>query len=317
MAAPFVPVPFPVDWTGACRSWTKSGCLVHSTSSVDCERSPPVSISWVRGAGPWAFTAVGPPTPDDSWAGPRGGMLDGSSTLQECEGRLKDSWVERPITPILLGYKILEERAKFTVYKILVTGSRGDSWVIFRRYTDFCRLNDKLKELFPNRRLALPPKRWFKDNYGEELLEERQLGLQTFLQNLMLHKDVISSEAVRHFLCLVDPPSPFDSLEESRAFCETLEETNHRLQRELLENQREFDTLKKTLEEKENHISLLLKKNKSLSLSSESFESPRQLTATIATDTNREGGTGVDGFKQKHTDGNEDEGDDRQRTFSN
>lgn len=106
----------------------------------------------------------------------------------------------------------------------------------------------QLKEMFPGFRLALPPKRWFKDNYDEEFLEERQIGLQTFLQNLTVHKDIISrcvcvlwwkevrlistplqsfvwlglliivfvSGAVRHFLCLVDPPSPFDSLEESR-----------------------------------------------------------------------------------------------------
>lgn len=104
----------------------------------------------------------------------------------------------------------------------------------------------QLKELFPNFSPALPPKRWFKDNYDEEFLEERQIGLQTFLQNLTSHKDVISrcvswwykvwllqrwratlfdlefwislllSEAVRRFLCLIDPPSPFDSLEESR-----------------------------------------------------------------------------------------------------
>lgn len=103
---------------------------------------------------------------------------------------------------------------------------------------------------------------------------------------------MLVSEAVRHFLCLVEPPSPFDSLEESRvrslfftkivsstkcpdyclvthwvlfcvqAFCETLEETNHRLQRELLENQKEVDALKKTLEEKEDNISLLVKQVK-------------------------------------------------------
>ncbi|XP_070774930.1 sorting nexin-16-like [Enoplosus armatus] len=266
MAASFVPVPFPVDWTGACRTWTKRWSPIHASSSMSCEPSPPESISWVRGVGPWG-AAVGAPTPDDSWIRPRGGMLDGLSTLREGDGSLGDSWVERHFTPTLLGYEILEERAKFTVYKVLVTGSQGDSWVIFRRFADFCRLSDKLKELFPSFGLSLPPKRWFKDNYDEEFLEERQIGLQTFLQNLTLQVDIISSEAVRHFLCLVDPPSPFDSLEESRAFCETLEETNHRLQRELLENQREVESLKRTLGERENHISLLVKKDKSPSLS--------------------------------------------------
>ncbi|KAI3375149.1 hypothetical protein L3Q82_021667, partial [Scortum barcoo] len=125
-----------------------------------------------------------------------------------------------------------------------------------------------------------------------------------FLERLTLHEEIISSEAIRRFLCLVDVPCPFDSLEESRAFCETLEETNHRLQRELLENQKEVDTLKKTLEEKENHIILLVKKIKSLSLSSESF--------TIATDidTQTEGDTDVNGFEQEHTQGNEGAEDD-------
>lgn len=136
--------------------------------------------------------------------------------------------------------------------------------------------------MFPGFRLALPPKRWFKDNYDSDFLEDRQLGLQAFLQNLIAHKDianwyvtitfhviashiffivkgllnneqlllnhfnshapsnhmqmlllcygakrtrkqshahlclVFASLGVREFLCLDDPPGPFDSLEESR-----------------------------------------------------------------------------------------------------
>lgn len=48
----------------------------------------------------------------------------------------------------------------------------------------------QLKEMFPGFRLALPPKRWFKDNYNADFLEDRQLGLQAFLQNLVAHKDI-------------------------------------------------------------------------------------------------------------------------------
>ncbi|XP_054870050.1 sorting nexin-16-like isoform X2 [Amphiprion ocellaris] len=256
MAVPFVPVPFPVDWSRVSRSCSKKGSPIQTNSS-NCENPALESSPLVRRHGPWG-AAAGSPTLDENLSGPRRGILDGSSTLLEGEGRCGESWMERPNSPTLLGYEILEERTKFTVYKILVVGSPGESWVIFRRYTDFCRLSGKLKELFPSCRLTLPPKRWFKDNYDEEFLEDRQTGLQTFLQNLMLHKDVIRSEVVRHFLCLVDPPNPFDSLEESRAFCETLEETNHRLQRELVEKQTEADRLKETLEEKENYIDLLI-----------------------------------------------------------
>lgn len=55
--------------------------------------------------------------------------------------------------------------------------------------------------MFPGFRLALPPKRWFKDNYDSGFLEDRQLGLQAFLQNLIAHKDIANWYAadVRHF----------------------------------------------------------------------------------------------------------------------
>lgn len=100
-----------------------------------------------------------------------------------------------------------------------------ESWHIFRRYTDFSRLHDKvrhrwlmsadqamwrfahfflsisfwgnltlclyvylqLKEIFPVFNFVLPPKRWF-NNFNAEFLEERQLGLQDFLQHLVAQK---------------------------------------------------------------------------------------------------------------------------------
>ncbi|XP_024434091.1 sorting nexin-16 [Desmodus rotundus] len=176
---------------------------------------------------------------------------------------------DRPSTPTILGYEVMEERAKFTVYKILVKKNPEESWVVFRRYTDFSRLNDKLKEMFPGFRLALPPKRWFKDNYNADFLEDRQLGLQAFLQNLVAHKDIAHCLAVREFLCLDDPPGPFDSLEESRAFCETLEETNYRFQKELLEKQKEVESLKKLLSEKQLRIEMLEKRIRALCLEPE------------------------------------------------
>uniref|UniRef100_A0A8C2RAG8 Sorting nexin 16 n=1 Tax=Capra hircus TaxID=9925 RepID=A0A8C2RAG8_CAPHI len=147
---------------------------------------------------------------------------------------------DRPSTPIILGYEVMEERAKFT-----------------------------LKEMFPGFRLALPPKRWFRDNYNADFLEDRQLGLQAFLQNLVAHKDIANCLAVRDFLCLDDPPGPFDSLEESRAFCETLEETNYRFQKELLEKQKELESLKKLLSEKQLLIDTLENRIRTLSLKPE------------------------------------------------
>uniref|UniRef100_UPI00358EF5A2 sorting nexin-16-like isoform X3 n=1 Tax=Myxine glutinosa TaxID=7769 RepID=UPI00358EF5A2 len=163
----------------------------------------------------------------------------------------------RPATPTLLGHEVMEDRARFTIYKILVKPRPEESWVVFRRYTDFARLNDKLKEMFPGFRLALPPKRWFKDNFDPIFLEDRQAGLQAFLQNLVAHKDVTNCIPVRDFLCLDEPPGPFDSLVESRAFCEGLEETNYQLQRDLLDRQREIDTLRVSRDLSTNRLAVL------------------------------------------------------------
>ncbi|KAM4605741.1 sorting nexin-16-like [Polymixia lowei] len=302
MTTPFVPVPFPVDRTGG--SWLKRTSPMSSCSSSNCGSSCPEGIPWVKGAGSMGAPVLCPSlaqpcsSPAKWQSMPKGGAVEGSSFLED--GSPEDYWVERPTTPTLLGYEVMEERAKFTVYKILVAGRQGDSWVIFRRYADFSRLNDKLKELFPRFRLALPPKRWFKDNYDMEFLEERQIGLQTFLQNLIAHKDIINSEVVRHFLCLDDPPSPFDSLEESRAFCETLEETNHRLQRELLEKQKEIDHLKRTVEQRDTHITLLEKEVNAVPLRPESSESPCQLSV-VSSESNTHTGQDIDRHRVSDT----------------
>ncbi|TNM97947.1 hypothetical protein fugu_014193 [Takifugu bimaculatus] len=237
------------------------------------------NIPLVRGAG--LVKSAGQIPANDSRR-TRGGVQDGTTTLVESEGSVGHSWTETPLTLNLVGYEILEKRSKFTVYKILVKGHQSDSWLIFRRYSDFYRLRNELKRLFPSFGVTLPPKRFIRDNYEKRFLDGRRLGLQTFLQNLTLNKDIVSrcvsrrqerppavyefdphflpSEAVKNFLCVVGRLSPFDSLEDSRAVCETLEKNNHHLRMELLENQREIDTLKRILEEKENYISFLVKK---------------------------------------------------------
>ncbi|XP_045416930.1 sorting nexin-16 isoform X3 [Lemur catta] len=251
MATPYVPVPMPIG---------------NSASSFTTNRNQRSS----------SFGSIS--TSSNSSKGQLEDSNMGADSSIEYSARPRETeeqnpemvnWEDRPSTPTILGYEVMEERAKFTVYKILVKKTPEESWVVFRRYTDFSRLNDKLKEMFPGFRLALPPKRWFKDNYNADFLEDRQLGLQAFLQNLIAHKDIANCLAVREFLCLDDPPGPFDSLEESRAFCETLEETNYHLQKELLEKQKEVESLKKQLNEKQLHIDTLENRIRTLSLEPE------------------------------------------------
>ncbi|XP_009270645.1 PREDICTED: sorting nexin-16 isoform X2 [Aptenodytes forsteri] len=264
MATPYVPVPIPIG--SSSSSFTNRNQRSSSFGSVSTSSSS--SKGQLEDSTVGSFKKMSVPDQIDSTSSAcssplvRTKFTGMDTSIEYCTQPVEEieqntdsrSWEDRPSTPTILGYEVMEERAKFTVYKILVKRSPEESWVVFRRYTDFSRLNDKLKDMFPGFRLALPPKRWFKDNYNPDFLEDRQLGLQAFLQNLVAHKDIANCLAVREFLCLDDPPGPFDSLEESRAFCETLEETNYRLQKELLEKQREVESLKKLLNEKQLHI---------------------------------------------------------------
>lgn len=280
MASPFVPVPLPLNRTmsgGKLRRPQRASSLGSVSSSSDS--SGPRLNGDGRECGGGSFfgsrrssrcsdrpsrSSTPPPAQSPVTRARVNGTLEPSVEYSTCPRSISEPLTnqhhaeeDRPFTPTVLGYEVMEERAKFTVYKILVRKMADESWVVFRRYTDFSRLNDKLKEMFPGFRLSLPPKRWFKDNYDSDFLEDRQLGLQVFLQNLVAHKDIANCQAVREFLCLDDPPGPFDSLEESRAFCETLEESNYRLQKELLEKQKEISALKKQLQEKDQAIQLL------------------------------------------------------------
>ncbi|KAH7984295.1 hypothetical protein HPB52_019047 [Rhipicephalus sanguineus] len=151
-------------------------------------------------------------------------------------------------TPII-GYEVMEERARFTVFKIRVEHvETGRYWFVFRRYTDFARLSKKLKPRFPGLQLCLPPKRWFGNNFDPMFLEDRVLGLQAFVKNIMGHRDISKSPPVREFFCLDDPPEPLDTIEESRALCENLEEQVYRLNQQLRERDAEIEVLRSELD---------------------------------------------------------------------
>ncbi|CAE1302441.1 SNX16 [Acanthosepion pharaonis] len=95
--------------------------------------------------------------------------------------------------------------------------------------------------------IPLPPKRWFLDNFDRHFLEERRQGLQEFINRILSSKILCECQPVREFFCLDDPPGPHDSLEESRALCESLEEQTYNLKKELRDKEREIDLLKSEL----------------------------------------------------------------------
>lgn len=117
----------------------------------------------------------------------------------------------------IVGYEVMEERARFTVYKLRIENPfTNDCWLVLRRYTDFVRLHKKLKSLAPSIQLNLPRKNLFGNNFGNAFLEQRVQGLQTYVNSIMACEVTRTSAAVREFFCLEEPPTYSDSLEECR-----------------------------------------------------------------------------------------------------
>ncbi|XP_013163510.1 PREDICTED: sorting nexin-16 isoform X1 [Papilio xuthus] len=124
----------------------------------------------------------------------------------------------------IVGYEVMEERARFTIYKLKVEDDKRDqSWLVFRRYTDFVRLYTRIKSELPNVMLPLPGKRWFRDNFEPAFLEERVRGLQVFVNAILLK--LPNHPVVREFFCLDEPPQVFTYQPEIQAVYGALEDS--------------------------------------------------------------------------------------------
>ncbi|KAL4235067.1 Sorting nexin-16 [Mactra antiquata] len=159
----------------------------------------------------------------------------------------------------LVGFEVMEQRAKFTVFKLHVHKGKHDNWFVFRRYSDFVQLQESLHKLFPMFRIPLPPKRWFRNNYEKEFIEDRMLGLQAFVDSILCHTDLCNSVPVQEFFCFSDPPGPHDSVEESRAYCDELEQSVYNLRKQLHSKDTEIEILRDELNLYKSQVEMLTK----------------------------------------------------------
>lgn len=146
----------------------------------------------------------------------------------------------------------MEERARFTVYKLRVENkSSGDCWYVFRRYTDFVRLCNRLKHAYPKVVQHLPRKRYLGNNFDPTFLEERASGLQTLVNNILMEPKLIALQLIQEFFCLNEPPVYSETNEESRAMFEALEDTIYQLKQQLREKETAIDNLQDSLHSKQ------------------------------------------------------------------
>lgn len=146
----------------------------------------------------------------------------------------------------IVGFEVMEERARFTIYKLKVEDdNRDQSWLVFRRYTDFVRLFSRIKAEQPNLNLPLPGKRWFRDNFEPAFLEERVRGLQIFV-NAIINK-LPNHPVVREFFCLDEPPQVFSYQPEVQAVYGALEDSITTLKMQLKQKDATIMHLQKRL----------------------------------------------------------------------
>lgn len=171
-----------------------------------------------------------------------------SSLLPGLSGDLGFDTMETPVQHVsipIVGYEVMEERARFTVYKLKIENKvNGDCWFVFRRYTDFARLHSKLKTDFPNYNLNLPRKRWFGDNFDERFIEERASGLQRFINDIVSDHKLIMCPAVRDFFCLDEPPINENGEDSKQALFEALDEIIFNFNKVILEKDHKIETQK-------------------------------------------------------------------------
>ncbi|KAJ8667296.1 hypothetical protein QAD02_008958 [Eretmocerus hayati] len=209
-----------------------------SNSEVGCVSEVTLAISKNRGS-QHLNRARAQDSPDSSNSGnsnsftvQRFEYADGESQNGNSEFQEQSDSSELRIP--IVGYEVMEERARFTVYKLRVEFKNGDCWFVFRRYTDFVRLLTQLKkQKAPVSHLSLPRKKWLGDNFAPSFLEERIRGLQAFVNGLLNNPSLASLPCVREFFCLDEPPALSDTVEESRAIFEALEDTIYHLRQQL------------------------------------------------------------------------------------
>lgn len=137
MASPFVPVPVPMDKSllggkskprrpqRAASLGSVSGSL-ESSSSVAREEYDRNSQRQSRCKDRAGRSRTPPPLQSSVAQARLNGSLEPSAAYSTCPRSISDpagsqQLEERPITPTVLGYEVMEERAKFTVKIIIIT----------------------------------------------------------------------------------------------------------------------------------------------------------------------------------------------------
>lgn len=144
MASSFVPVTIPVKWTPSRPGSSRS--VESVSSSLESQRS---HGSWRSGCANGSLSSVPFQSLDPQMPGIQRGFQRYSGVFTNIESSsLQDKWEDRPPTPTLLGYEVMEERTKFTVGNQRVSAFSSEAYKQSRHLCEhFPRIMIRLKHL--------------------------------------------------------------------------------------------------------------------------------------------------------------------------
>lgn len=98
-----------------------------------------------------------------------------------------------------------EDGREFALYVVEVQRQAGDQmpaavWVVTRRYSEFHELHQHLRRRYPSTRELEFPRRRVVMKLQKQFLQNRRLGLEVYLQQLLRMPDVCRSRELRSFL---------------------------------------------------------------------------------------------------------------------
>eukprot|EP01060_Flectonema_neradi_P009513 TRINITY_DN16775_c0_g1_i1.p1 TRINITY_DN16775_c0_g1~~TRINITY_DN16775_c0_g1_i1.p1 ORF type:complete len:334 (+),score=37.53 TRINITY_DN16775_c0_g1_i1:171-1172(+) len=108
-------------------------------------------------------------------------LLEQSQQARERSITVTNPWIKTEIQE-----RVVASNGTPTSYRILVTPSKGEKWVVQRRYNEFVSLKSAVKQLLPSGALSpFPPRHLFRPS--ESALDTRQGMLHHYLDSIVVH----------------------------------------------------------------------------------------------------------------------------------
>lgn len=89
---------------------------------------------------------------------------------------------------------------RYTAYKVVVTKKGTEPTTLYKRYSEFLTMHEKLSKMFPRFDIRIPHKRRLGNNFDEKFIQARKMGLGEYLSSIVKNPIYVDTPPVREFL---------------------------------------------------------------------------------------------------------------------